>query len=91
MASPGPEHTVEQGGLGHPRIVTALLVVATLIAFLAVFSIWVNRQALNTDNWVDTSGKLLRNDEIRSPNGRWPPRKRKAFGRTPIAAPTRLC
>jgi hypothetical protein len=66
MASPGPERTVEQGGSGHPRIVAALLVVATLIAFLAVFSIWVNRQALNTDNWVDTSGKLLRNDEIRT-------------------------
>jgi Short C-terminal domain len=66
MASPGRERTVEQGGSGHPRIVAALLVVATLIAFLAVFSIWVNRQALNTDNWVDTSGKLLRNDEIRT-------------------------
>ncbi len=66
MASPGPERTAEQGGSGHPRIVAALLVVATLIAFLAVFSIWVNRQALNTDNWVDTSGKLLRNDEIRT-------------------------
>jgi hypothetical protein len=66
MASPGPERTVEQDGSGHPRIVAALLVVATLIAFLAVFSIWINRQALNTDNWVDTSGKLLRNDEIRA-------------------------
>src|ERR1700760_311531 len=66
MASPGPERTVEQGGSGHPRIVAALLVVATLFAFLAIFSIWVNRQALNTDNWVDTSGKLLRNDEIRT-------------------------
>jgi hypothetical protein len=66
MASPGSERTVKQGGSGHPRIVAALLVVATLIAFLAVFSIWVNRQALNTDNWVDTSGKLLRNDEIRA-------------------------
>lgn len=66
MASPGPERSIEQGGSGHPRIVAALLVVATLIAFLAVFSIWVNRQALNTDNWVDTSSKLLRNDEIRA-------------------------
>jgi hypothetical protein len=66
MTSSGPERTVEQDGSGHPRIVAALLVVATLFAFLAVFSIWVNRQALNTDNWVDTSGKLLRNDEIRT-------------------------
>jgi hypothetical protein len=66
MARPGPERTVEQGGSGHPRIVAALLVVATLTTFLAVFSIWVNRQALNTDNWVDTSGELLRDDEIRA-------------------------
>ncbi len=65
MASPGPERTVEQGS-GHPRIVVALLVIGTLLAFVAVFSIWVNRQALNTDNWVDTSGKLLRNEEIRT-------------------------
>jgi hypothetical protein len=66
MASPGPERPVEQDDSGHPRIVAALLVAATLIAFLAVFSIWVNRQALNTDNWVETSGKLLRNEEIRT-------------------------
>src|SRR6201991_762707 len=66
MASPGPERTVEQDGSGHPRIVAALLVVATLIAFLAVFSIWVNRQALNTDNWVNTSDRLLQNEEIQA-------------------------
>ena len=51
---------------GHPRIVVALLIVGTLIAFLAIFSIWVNRQALNTDNWVHTSDRLLQNDEVRT-------------------------
>jgi hypothetical protein len=66
MASPGSERTVEQGSSGHPRIVTAFLLIGTLLAFLAIFSIWVNRQALNTDNWVDTSGRLLQNDEVRS-------------------------
>jgi hypothetical protein len=66
MTSPAPERTAEQGGSGHPRIVAALLLVGTLLAFVAVFSIWVNRQALNTNNWVDTSGKLLRNEEIRT-------------------------
>jgi hypothetical protein len=43
-----------------------LLVVATFIAFLAIFSIWVNRQALNTDNWVSTSDKLLQNEEVKT-------------------------
>jgi hypothetical protein len=47
-------------------IVAALLVLATLIAFLAIFSIWVNRQALNTDNWVHTSDRLLQNEEIKT-------------------------
>jgi hypothetical protein len=64
MASPGSERTVRQGGSGHPRIVVALLLVGTLLAFLAIFSIWVNRQALNTDNWVATSDRLLQNEEV---------------------------
>ena len=54
------------GTSGHPRIVAALLALATLITFLAIFSIWVNRQALNTDNWVDTSEKLLQNEEVKT-------------------------
>jgi Short C-terminal domain len=65
MASPGSERPAEQGG-GHPRIVVALLLIATLLAFAAIFSIWVNRQALNTDNWVSTSDKLLQNEEVKT-------------------------
>jgi hypothetical protein len=49
---------------GHPRLVVALLIGATLVSVVAVFSVWINRQALNTDNWVDTSTKLLQNKEI---------------------------
>lgn len=59
--SPTTAHTS-----GHPRIVAALLVVATLIAFLAIFSIWVNRQALDTDNWVSTSGKVLQDEAVQA-------------------------
>ncbi len=55
-----------EGGSGHRVIVGALLVLATLIAFLAIFSIWVNRQALNTDNWVHTSQRLLQNEEVKT-------------------------
>lgn len=66
MASPGPESSVEQDGSGHPRTVTALLLIGTLLAFLAIFSIWVNRQALNTENWVETSGSLLQDEEVRA-------------------------
>jgi len=58
-ASPPPK-------AGHPKIVTGLLFLGTLLAFVAIFSIWANRQALNTDNWVDTSEKVLQNEEVQS-------------------------
>jgi hypothetical protein len=60
------ESSTKAHASGHPHIVAALLVLATLIAFLAIFSIWVNRQALNTDNWVNTSDKLLQNEEVKT-------------------------
>jgi hypothetical protein len=44
--------------------VATLLVLGTLVAFLATFSVWINRQALNTDNWVNTSTRLLENKQI---------------------------
>ena len=42
-----------------------LIVVGAIVAFLAVFSIWANRQLLETDNWVETSSELLEDEEIR--------------------------
>jgi hypothetical protein len=51
---------------GHPRWSLALLVLGTILAFAAIFSVWVNRQALNTDNWVNTSTRLIQNEEVRS-------------------------
>lgn len=41
-----------------------LLVLGTIVLFVGVFSVWVNRQVLNTDNWVDTSGKLLADPHV---------------------------
>ena len=40
--------------------------VASLLAFLAIFAIWANRQLLNTDNWAETSSQLIENDDIRT-------------------------
>ncbi len=48
----------------HHRTVVALQVLATALTFVAVFSFWISRQALNTDNWVNTSGDLLENKAI---------------------------
>jgi hypothetical protein len=42
------------------------LVLAALLLLLSSFAIWVNRVALNTDVFVDTSSELLDDDAIRS-------------------------
>ncbi len=48
----------------HRKLVTTLIVVASIVAFLAVFAIWANRQLLETDTWTDTSTKLLEDKDI---------------------------
>jgi hypothetical protein len=39
--------------------------IATLLAFLAVLALWVNRQVVNTDNFTNTSSTLLQQRVIR--------------------------
>jgi hypothetical protein len=58
MASTEPTET------RHRITVRILVVLASLLAFLAIFTSWVDRQALDTDEWVETSGKLLEDREI---------------------------
>jgi hypothetical protein len=58
MASTDPPETQ------HRITVRILVVLASILAFLAIFTSWIDRQALDTDQWVDTSGKLLEDKEI---------------------------
>src|SRR3954447_25487987 len=51
---------------GRRRVVRGLVILGSVLAFLSVFAIWTERQALNTDDWVHTSGRLLKNETIRS-------------------------
>ena len=51
---------------GRSIAVWALVVLAAILLLLSAFAVWVNRVALNTDVFVDTSTELLDNDEIRS-------------------------
>jgi hypothetical protein len=46
--------------------VVALLVVGTLLWTAFGLGLWAQRQALDTDNWVETSGELLEDEQIRS-------------------------
>lgn len=50
---------------GRRRLVKGLVILGSVLAFLSVFAIWTERQALNTDDWVNTSGRLLENETIR--------------------------
>lgn len=40
----------------HRFLVPTLFVLATLSLFGGAFAVWVNRQALNTDNWARRAG-----------------------------------
>jgi hypothetical protein len=48
------------------RTVKGLVILGSVLAFLSVFAIWTERQALNTDDWVSTSGRLIQNQTIRT-------------------------
>ncbi|HEX5763232.1 MAG TPA: SHOCT domain-containing protein [Solirubrobacterales bacterium] len=51
------------------RTIKALVVLGSVFAFLSVFAIWTERQALNTDDWVRTSDRLIENSTIRAAVG----------------------
>src|SRR3954454_856165 len=61
MAAP----QVGQGGWRR-AVATGLVVLGSVIAFLAALSVWTNRQVLNTDNWTKTSTELLQQPVIRA-------------------------
>jgi hypothetical protein len=43
-----------------------LILLAGIIGFVSALTVWAKRQALETDSWVATSGRLLEDDEIRA-------------------------
>ena len=45
--------------------VWALVIVASILLLLSSLTVWVKRQALDTDAWTNASGEMLANDEIR--------------------------
>jgi hypothetical protein len=52
----------------HHRVravaVPVLIVVASLLAIVSSTSVWVNRQALNTDAWVNATSDVLANKDV---------------------------
>jgi hypothetical protein len=50
---------------GRKLGIGALLVVATIVAILGMTAVWVQRQILDRDEWVETSVDLLEDENIR--------------------------
>jgi drug/metabolite transporter (DMT)-like permease len=46
-------------------LVWSLVVIATIVLILSSLTIWTKRQLLSTENWTNSSGRLLENDQIR--------------------------
>ena len=62
-----PATTADAPHAGRGRRIAywVVLVLTTVLATVAIFAVWANRQLLNTDNWTETSTKLLENQAIR--------------------------
>jgi hypothetical protein len=65
---PAPAPTAGTGARRR-RIPLALIAISSFLAFLGVAAVWINRQALSTDGWTDTSSQMLENDAIRGQVG----------------------
>src|ERR1700704_3547515 len=61
--APSPPAVAGRGAMSAARILLAL---ATLLTVVAIFALWVNRQALDTNEWTRTSTRLLQDSRIRS-------------------------
>ena len=46
-------------------LVWVLFALGTLVIFVGSLTLWIKRQALDTDAWVDTSSQLLEDDQVR--------------------------
>jgi hypothetical protein len=59
----------KSGAVTGPRsprwVVHALIVFATVLAVVAGLNVWVDRQLLDTDEWVGVTDELLANDDVR--------------------------
>ena len=69
-APPGPVRGAgapkPAAGRGRRILVQVIIWATTVLAVLAIFAVWANRQLLNPDNWANTSTRLLEHPEIRA-------------------------
>ena len=51
---------------GRRILVQVIIWLTTVLAVVAIFAVWANRQMLNPDNWANTSTQLLQRPEVRT-------------------------
>lgn len=61
----------------------------TVLAVVAIFAVWTNRQLLNPNNWANTSTKLLQNAKIRDSTSNYLPRATSSTPPTAALSPPR--
>ena len=68
--APGPPDEGATATISAPHrnriLIGTLFVLATIIGVVAVLAVWANRQALNTNNWTNTSSQLLADKQIQT-------------------------
>src|SRR3954453_15746226 len=64
-----PQRSTEPPRRAHRVLVPILLALASLALFTGALAVWINRQALNTENWKTTSSKLLADERIQAALG----------------------
>lgn len=69
-APAGPPPTGARAGVpSGPRerrwLVRVIIWGTTVLAVIAIFAVWANRQLLNPNNWANTSTKLLQDEKVR--------------------------
>jgi hypothetical protein len=66
MAETADHPADTSGALQHRGLVWSLIVLAAVIALVSSLTVWVKRQALDTDSWTAASAALLQDDKVRA-------------------------
>lgn len=64
-AAPDAEVTLRDVWWRKRWFVVSLIILAGVVMAVASMTVWVRRQALDTDRWTEASGQLLRDDQLR--------------------------
>jgi Short C-terminal domain len=67
--TPAPAATPAPAQHSRHWTVNAIFALAVLVGVFAVLAVWVNRQVLNTNNWTDTSSRLLADPKVQAAVG----------------------